>query len=42
MIRSTVIIGPDGVIRYHWPEVIPEGHAERVKEKLAQLQNQAK
>jgi len=37
-IRSTVIIGPDGTIRRHWPEVIPQGHAGRVKEKLAQLQ----
>lgn len=37
-IRSTFIIGPDGVIRRHWPEVIPEGHALRVKQWLAQLQ----
>ena len=38
VIRSTVIIDPAGVIRYHWPEVIPKGHAERVHEKLAMLQ----
>lgn len=38
MIRSTVLIDPAGVVRYHWPEVIPKGHAERVKEKLALLQ----
>ncbi len=38
MIRSTVLIGPDGTIRYHWPEVIPTGHAERVRQKLAELQ----
>jgi peroxiredoxin Q/BCP len=38
VIRSSMIIGPDGVVRYHWPEVIPKGHAERVHEKLALLQ----
>ena len=38
VIRSTVVIDPQGVIRHHWPEVIPEGHAERVREKLIQLQ----
>jgi peroxiredoxin len=42
VIRSTVCIDPKGVIRYHWPEVIPKGHAQRVREKLAQLQAQAK
>lgn len=40
LIRTTFIIDPSGVIRYHWPEVIPEGHAERVRQKLAQLQGQ--
>ena len=39
-IRTTFLIGPDGVIRYHWPEVIPQGHAERVREKLAELQRE--
>ncbi len=38
IIRSTVLIDPQGVVRYHWPEVIPKGHAERVSEKLAMLQ----
>jgi thioredoxin-dependent peroxiredoxin len=38
VIRSTFIIDPAGVIRYHWPEVIPEGHAARVRAKLADLQ----
>jgi hypothetical protein len=27
---------------FHWPEVIPKGHADRVRAKLAQLQAQAK
>lgn len=40
VIRTTMIIDPKGVIRHHWPEVIPEGHAQRVREKLAQLQKQ--
>jgi peroxiredoxin Q/BCP len=38
VIRSTFIIGPEGAVRYHFPEVIPQGHAERVREKLAELQ----
>jgi peroxiredoxin Q/BCP len=38
VIRSTMIIDPQGIIRYHWPEVIPEGHAQRVREKLRALQ----
>lgn len=36
--RTTFIIDPEGVIRHHWPEVYPEGHAERVRDKLAELQ----
>ncbi|MCY2931810.1 MAG: peroxiredoxin [Planctomycetota bacterium] len=38
MIRSTILVDPQGVVRYHWPEVIPNGHAERVAEKVALLQ----
>jgi len=34
IIRCTYLIGPDGVIRHHWPEVIPRGHAERVRQEL--------
>jgi len=37
-IRTTFIIGPAGRIRRHWPEVIPEGHAERVKNWLVRLE----
>ncbi len=29
VIRTSLIIDPKGIIRYHWPEVIPQGHAER-------------
>lgn len=42
VIRSTMIIDPNGIVRQHWMEVIPEGHAERVREKLAQIQAQSK
>jgi peroxiredoxin Q/BCP len=42
VIRSTMCIDPQGVIRYHWPEVIPKGHAQRVRQKLEQLQAQHK
>lgn len=41
-VRRTFIIGPDGVIRRHWPEVVAEGHAKRVKDWLARLQAQNK
>lgn len=37
VVRTTMIVGPDGTVRYHWPEVIPQGHAERVRQKLAEL-----
>jgi thioredoxin-dependent peroxiredoxin len=37
VIRSTVLIDPEGRIVYHWPEVIPEGHAERVRVKLEEI-----
>lgn len=42
IIRTTMLIDPEGVIRYHWPEVIPRGHAGRVAEKLAMLQAKPK
>ena len=38
VIRTTMIIDPNGIIRYYWPEVIAQGHAERVLKKLAYLQ----
>jgi peroxiredoxin Q/BCP len=38
VIRCTYLMDPKGIIRYHWPEVIPEGHARRVRQKLAALQ----
>jgi len=37
VIRTTFIIDPNGKIAWHWPEVIPKGHAERVRDKLAEL-----
>jgi peroxiredoxin Q/BCP len=42
VIRSTVIVDPQGVIRWHWPEVIPKGHADRVRQRLQILQAAAK
>jgi peroxiredoxin Q/BCP len=38
VIRSTVIINPDGKIAYHWPRVKAAGHAEQVRKTLAELQ----
>jgi peroxiredoxin Q/BCP len=37
VIRSTVLIDPKGVVAYHWPNVKAAGHAEKVREKLAEL-----
>lgn len=38
VVRSTYLIDPQGQVAYHWPEVIPQGHAQRVREKLLELQ----
>jgi len=35
--RSTFLIGPDGKIAHAWTNVKAAGHAEKVKEKLAEL-----
>lgn len=37
VIRSTVIIDPAGKIAHHWKKVQSDGHAEKVREKLAEL-----
>jgi peroxiredoxin Q/BCP len=33
-LRQTFLIDPQGNIAKHWPEVIPQGHAERVRDAL--------
>lgn len=38
VIRSTVVIAPDGTIAHHWPQVKAEGHADAVRAALAELQ----
>ena len=38
VIRSTVLIDPEGRVAHHWPKVKAAGHAEQVREKLAELQ----
>ena len=40
VIRSTFLIDPAGQVAHHWPEVIPEGHAARVKEQLEAIRAQ--
>jgi peroxiredoxin Q/BCP len=37
VLRSTVLIDPAGKVAYHWPSVTAAGHAEEVREKLAEL-----
>ena len=37
VIRSTVIIDPQGKVARHWPKVKAQGHAEEVREALAEL-----
>ncbi len=39
VIRSTVIIDPDGKVAHHWKKVQAKGHAEKVRETLAGLQS---
>jgi thioredoxin-dependent peroxiredoxin len=34
VIRSSVLIDPEGVLRAHWPKVSPKGHAQEVLERL--------
>ncbi|MBC8134153.1 MAG: peroxiredoxin [Deltaproteobacteria bacterium] len=38
VIRSTVIINPEGKIAHRWPRVKSAGHADAVRETLATLQ----
>lgn len=38
VIRSTVLIDPEGVVRIHWPAVQPKGHAAEVLKSLRALQ----
>lgn len=38
VIRSTLIIDPDGVVRAHWPRVKVKGHVDEVRETLEELQ----
>lgn len=37
VVRSTVLIDPRGKVAFHWPSVKAAGHAEKVREKLAEL-----
>ncbi len=37
VIRSTVLIDPDGRVAHHWPKVKAGGHAEAVRAKLKEL-----
>jgi len=37
VVRSTVLIDPDGVVRHTWPKVKVKGHADQVLEKLREL-----
>ena len=37
VIRSTVLIDPDGRVAQHWANVKAKGHADQVRQKLAEL-----
>ena len=37
IIRSTVLIDPEGKVAHHWAKVKAAGHAEHVRAKLAEL-----
>jgi peroxiredoxin Q/BCP len=42
VIRSTVLIDPAGKVAHHWAKVSAAGHADVVKEKIAELKKAAK
>ncbi len=37
VIRSTVLVDPEGRVAHHWKSVRAQGHAAQVREKLAEL-----
>lgn len=37
VVRTTYLIDPEGTVAHTWPKVSVKGHAEKVKEKLAEL-----
>jgi peroxiredoxin Q/BCP len=37
VIRSTVLIDPEGKVGHHWRKVRAKGHADKVQEKLMEL-----
>jgi peroxiredoxin Q/BCP len=37
VIRSTVVIDPSGRVAHHWKKVQADGHAQKVRQKLAEL-----
>ena len=37
VIRSTVLVDPEGRVAAHWPRVKAAGHAEQVRQRLAEL-----
>ena len=39
VIRSTVIIDPEGRVAHHWKRASAKGHALKVREKLETLQS---
>lgn len=38
VIRSTVLVDPQGMVAFHWANVKAAGHADAVREKLTELQ----
>jgi peroxiredoxin Q/BCP len=38
VVRSTVLIDPEGKVAHHWPKVKARGHADQVRGKLEELQ----
>lgn len=37
VVRSTLLIDPDGVVRHTWPKVKVKGHADQVLDTLKEL-----
>lgn len=41
VIRSTVVVGPDGKVAAHWKKVKADGHADQVAKKIVELKGAA-
>ncbi len=39
VVRSTVLVDPEGRVAHHWPKVKAAGHADEVRQRLSELRS---